>query len=156
LASCIPLARNFRLRGIVCDAVAFFDECVDRSRCPGLTFFEDATEFVELFGRELRRRSAAEAQSKTVDTSFVPCVCPSMRRGSRDPDAIASFLARVACVEVLHVAESPDETGLVRLLGICNRLIKLTSREVLHNRPRRSVFIDIERGSKCSTLSQTT
>jgi hypothetical protein len=41
-----------------------------------------------------------------------------MRRGSGDPDAVAGFLARIAVIEVLHITQPPDETGLVRLLSI--------------------------------------
>jgi hypothetical protein len=80
-----------------------------------------------------------------LGTSVVPGVCPLMGRGSRDSDAVAGFLTHVACVEILHVAESPDETGLVRLLGFLDRLIKLTPppNRCFTNRPRRLFFITL-------------
>ena len=105
---------------------------MNRSWRPGLAFFEDATEFVELGGGELRRPTAAEAWPESVDTGVVPRVCLPTRRGSGDSDAVAGFLARIAVVEVLYVAESSDEMGFVSLLSICNRLIKPTSRQMPH------------------------
>ncbi|EMA47773.1 hypothetical protein C450_20681 [Halococcus salifodinae DSM 8989] len=105
---------------------------MNRSRRPRLALFEDVTEFVELLVGELRRPSAAEARTEALDASFVLRACPPPRRGSGDPDAVARFLARIACVEILHVAEPPDETRLVRLLSVCNRSIKLTSRQMPH------------------------
>lgn len=117
------------------DAVAFLDERVNQSRRPGLACLENPTEFLELCCGELRRRPAAEARPQPVDTTVIPRVCPPVRHGSGDPDALASLLARIALVEVLDVAQPPDETSLARLLCVRDRLFELFLRQVLHQLP---------------------
>ena len=96
---------------IVGDAIAFFDECVNRSWRPRLAFFEDVTEFVELGSGELRR-SVAEARPEAFDTGFVPRMCLSMRRGSRDPDAFPCLFAGIFLIEILHKTQPTDETRI--------------------------------------------
>ena len=59
---------------IVGDAIAFFDECVDRSWGPGLPFFEVLTQLGELLVREFRG-PAPETRLESIDTGVVPGVC---------------------------------------------------------------------------------
>ena len=113
-------------------AVAFLNECVNCSRRPRLSGFENPAEFVELRWGELRRPAAAEARPHSIDTIVMPRACPPVRRGLRDTDTLAGLLARITVIEVLDVAQPPDETGLVRLLYVCDRLFELLLRQVLH------------------------
>ena len=99
---------------VISNVVAIFDESVNRLRCPGLTVFEDCTEFLELRGGELRRPAAAEARAEPINTIIIPRACPATRRGSGDPDASPRLLACIALIEILDKTEPPDE-GRVKL-----------------------------------------
>ena len=48
-----------------------------------------------------------ETRPESFDTTIIPRACPPMRCSSGDPDAVASFLVRIASVEILHVIEPP-------------------------------------------------
>ncbi|KOX95350.1 hypothetical protein AMR74_15570 [Halorubrum tropicale] len=99
-----------------------------------MAFFEEFTELLELCRGELRRRQAAESGTESFDTAIIPCASPSTCRSSRDSDAVACLLACIAHVDILHVAESSDETGLVRLLSFADRLIKFHLGQMSHEK----------------------
>lgn len=65
---------------MVRNAVAVFDESAYGFQCPRLIVFEDSTEFLNVFRRELRRPAAAEARAKSVNSVIFPRV-PSDAEG---------------------------------------------------------------------------
>nr|WP_324665770.1 hypothetical protein [Haloarcula sp. CK38] len=103
---------------VVGDAVALPQEVVDLSWCPRLAFLKESEEFLELLRRELRGATAREARSKSIDIRIIPIGEPPIASITGDANTSSGYLRRITEIEVLHETEPPDETRLIRFLGV--------------------------------------
>jgi hypothetical protein len=90
-----------------------------------LTVFEESKELVKLFRGEHCGTAAREDRSKSIDSTFVPGFEPASAGWVGRTDKSCGHFVGVTARDVLDETDSPDETCLVHLPGIINRLIKL-------------------------------